>query len=354
MPDEELFWHCRTSISPYLEATPLVDPRAPTVRPEMHQYLVGDLIFIESNYSRQRYARDRVMRRRHDDVDHLGFQVYLSGSNCVSNGGRDYEETPGGVFVVNLGYDVEAVSTDAHVLTLIVPRTLIDERLPRLRDARGLLFSADQMGGRIFGDFMMSLRYRLPQASAEDGPMLSATLIGLLEGLIGADDPAARDGRTGAFLALQRHIEGNLGDLDLGADSLCARFRLSRATLFRIFKPHGGVQRYIQRRRLMACFRALCSRGGMHRPIYDVALDCGLTNPGYLSSLFRQHFGLSPSDVRDAARYRLKEGRPVEPGVGDSALSDVERMQKWARELGAPALSADRRQTPVTAGAQAS
>lgn len=335
MPDEELFWHCRTGISPYLETIPLVDPRAPTVRPEMHQYLLGDIIFIESNFPRLRFTRDRKMLASRDATDHIGLQLFLSGGNRVSNGGRDFNITPGSIFAINLAHEVEAVSDDAHVLSLILPRTLVEERLPKLGSARGLLFSGHQTGGRIFGDFMLSLRDRLPGATAEDGPMMSAALLGLLDGLMGEEDPAARDSRAGTFMALQRHIEEALDDPELGADALCARFRLSRATLFRIFKPHGGVQRYIQRRRLMACFRALCSPGGMHRPIYDIALDCGLTNPGYLSALFRQHFGLSPSEVRDAARYRLQAGLQVEPNLGDTALCDADRMRQWAREIGA-------------------
>lgn len=301
----------------------------------MHQYLVGDLIFIDSKFSRQRYTRDRKMLGRQDVSDHLGLQLFLSGGNQVSNGGRDFRVTPGRVFAVNLAHEVEAVSDDAHVLSLILPRNLVEDRFPRLSQARGLVFPEGGMAERVFGDFLLSLRDRLQEATLEDAPVLSASVLGLLDGLLGGEDPAASQSKTGTLQALQRFIEKNLEKPDLGPGLICARFRLSRATLFRLFQPQGGVRRYIQRRRIMACFQAICSPSNLSRPIYDIAMDFGLMNPGHVSSLFRQHFGMSPSEVREAARYRLAAGLEAQPENENTAVSDVERMLRWARELGA-------------------
>lgn len=335
LPDEELFWHWRQGIAGYFETLPLADPRKPPVRPAIRQYNVGQFLFIETSASRQQYLRDSEWMRRHDDTDHVILQTYVSGENDVFNGGRHFVQRPGSVTAVNLGYQVDARSADAEVLSLVLPRTLLEERMPALREARGELFEAASTGERIFHEFMLSLRRHLPRARTDEAAAVTDGLFGLLGGLLGAAGQPSSTARTATTMALLRYIDANIGNPELGTDALCAQFRISRATLFRLFKDLGGVQSHIQRRRLMACMRALTAPQSIDRPIYDVAFDHGLTNASHFSSLFRQHFGMTPSEAREAARHRLdREAGPVRLERDDS-ISDAEVMQIWARQLGA-------------------
>lgn len=334
LPNEELFWHWRRSLAPFFDSVPLADPRDPPQAPQSRQYHLGQFLFVEARYSRQKFVRDAAWGRRHDDTDHILVQTFLHGRNHADNGGLVYVEEPGGTFAVNLGYTADATCTDAETLTLILPRDWLAEHLPGLRDARGTLFGKDSMAARLFNDFMVSLQRNLPNATTADAPVIGQSLLGLLGSLVTHEDPASTEARSGMLMAVKRHIDDALGDLDLGADSLCARFRLSRATLFRLFKDEGGVQSYIQRRRLMACFRALGAPRHLNRLIYDVALDYGFTNPSHLSTLFRQHFGMSPREVREAARDRHLRGAAASSPADDHRLADVELMRLWALELG--------------------
>ncbi len=333
LPNEELFWHWRRGISPYFESVPLADPRRPPQLPEIHMVNAGGFLFFDTKFSRQRFIRDAAWLRRNDDSDHVGLQMFLRGSNQVANGGRDYLMSPGALVAVNLGYEVEADCTDAEVLSIILPRDSVAEHLPVLLDARGVLFAADSMAGRIFRDFLVSLRRNLPTASQADVAVLTDTVLGVLSSLVGQGDPEAVEARRGVLIAMQRYIDDNLGNPGLGVDGLCARFRMSRATLYRVFKDVGGVHDYIQRRRLMACFRALTAGQNMQRGIFDLALDCGFTSPSHLSTLFRRHFGMSPSEVREAARARYAQGDPIRIEGREDGLSEVELMQRWTRDL---------------------
>lgn len=335
LPNEELFWHWRRGIAPYFESVPLADPRHPPQVPEVHLYNAGGFLFFDTRFSRQRFVRDASWLRRNDDSDHVGLQLFLRGSNQVENGGRDYLMGPGSIFAVNLGYEIEATCTDAEVLSVILSRDWLADHLPALLDARGPIFPEGSMAARLFADFMLSLRRQLPHASPADAPVLSDSVLGMLRSLIGHGDPLSVEARPGVLTALQQYIEDNLSEPDLGVDALCARFRMSRATLYRLFKDLGGVRDYIQRRRLMGCFRALTTRANMSRGIFDVALDYGFSSPSHLATRFRQHFGMSPSEVREAARSRQAAG-----GVelsGPDGVSDVELMRRWTRELGASA-----------------
>lgn len=334
LSDEEIFWHWRRSLMPMFDCVPLSDPREPSRPLQSTQYHVGEFLFVDARYPKQRFIRDAVWARRHDDADHVLLQIFLHGSNNGSNGGKSFVEEVGGVYAVNLGYETDAISTDANSLSLVMPRQWLADHLPALCDASGELFARDGMATRLFTDFMLSLRRNLPHATIGDAPVLSRTLIGMLDSLLAHADPLATEARNGTFQALQHYIDDNLNDVELGPDRLCTRFRMSRASLFRLFKDHGGVRTYIQRRRLMACFRALSSARQAHRLIYDIALDFGFTNPSHLSTLFRQHFGMSPREIREAAQCRQPDWHAAIDRAGDADPPDVETMRRWANELG--------------------
>jgi AraC-like DNA-binding protein len=335
LPDEELFWHWRRSLMPMFDCLPLFDPRNPPASTRSRQYHVGEFLFVDAQFPRQRFVRDAAWKRRNDDADHMLIQVFLAGRNFGTNGRAGFVEEAGGVFAVNLGYETDAACSDAETLSLVLPRHWLADHLPKLRDASGALLPKDGMAARLFTDFMLSLRRNLPHATTDDAPLLSRSLVGLLGSLLARGDVEAVDARAGAVQALQRHIDGNLDDPELGADSLCARFRMSRATLFRLFKSHGGVQRYIQRRRLMACFRAISAPRHDDRLIYDIGLDYGFANPSHLSTLFRQHFGMTPSEVREATRFRRSRGLDAPVAAEAPNLPDAEIMRRWAHDLGA-------------------
>ena len=73
---------------------------------------------------------------------------------------------------------------------------------------------------------------------------------------------------------------------------------MSRATLYRLFEPLGGVSSYIQERRLARAYAALIHPAHRHRPIYDIAFDCGFASEAHFSRAFRLFFGLPPSELR--------------------------------------------------------
>ena len=334
LPNEELFQYWRRGIEGYFDTIPLVDPRHPPVVPEVLQHHVGSFLLVGTKASQQRYLRDADWARQHDDSDHVVLQTYLSGQNHVINGGVEFEQRPGTVSAVNLGYQVDAWSGAAEVVSLVLPREVLSARLPALLQAVGPIFAPDSAANRIVGDFLLSLQRTLPHATMQDAPALTDALFGLLESLVHSEDPSSSEASEGTRVVIRRYIDTHLCDPALGTTLLCQAFKISRPTLYRLFQDEGGVVAYIQRRRLMACFRALSSPHQMHRRIYEIALDFTLENPSHLTALFRQHFGMSPSEVREAARSRLADGGSTKPPVGEPGSSDADLMRKWARELG--------------------
>lgn len=329
--NEELFWQWRGCILPYFESIPLVDPREPTRQPDVEIYNGGRFLFFDSKFASQRFVRDAAWQRQHDDSEHFAIQYYLRGGNEVENGGQDYSVRAGGVYGVNFGYQVEARALDSEVLTVVVPRNELTLHLPELTAAKGTLFVPGSMGARLFGDYLASMGRNLPMATRGDADLMADSVIGLLSVLRADGDPSSRDARHGAFQAIRRYIDDNIGDLSLGVTRLCNRFRMSRASLYRLFEDHGGVRNYVQRRRLVATFKALTEPTNLGRGVFDIALDYGFTSASHFTSRFRAEFGLTPTQVRDAAQAAGARDRAAGLEGGGNNVAEVAR---WIRNLG--------------------
>ena len=95
-------------------------------------------------------------------------------------------------------------------------------------------------------------------------------------------------------------IEAQLCDPALGIDFLLQRFHVSRPTLYRMFRPLGGVARYIRERRLHAAGARL--REAPHCTITFLLYDLGFESERQFQRAFQTHFGMSPARWRDLCR----------------------------------------------------
>jgi AraC-like DNA-binding protein len=103
--------------------------------------------------------------------------------------------------------------------------------------------------------------------------------------------------RGAVIMEIRRYIEQHIALTDLGPDHLCKMFGLSRASLYRLFEPIGGVTDYIRTRRLRAAFDMLANEG--KRTVGEIAYACGFADISAFSRAFRNQFGMSPSEVRE-------------------------------------------------------
>lgn len=334
VPDELLQPLFSQSIAAYMDAQPVRAPEQSQLPPEIHQYHLGQAIFLDTTFEAQRFRRDPAWMARNDDVDHLALQMYVRGGNSVVNGNHEFVQKPGNVFAVNLAYEVYAESLDSEVLTFIMPRSVAAGALPRLIDAAGGVFVQNSASAQVFCDHMLSLRQNLATATTtEIGAIVQGTF-GLLESLANHGDVISSAAQQATLHTICAFIDKHLRDPSLGVESLCRQFRCSRATLYRLFKPLGGVREHIQRRRLMACFRAIATQG--HRRIFDIALDYGFVSPSHFSNLFRDYFGMSPRDVRDAGQQSpqvMTRIDLVQAPSGSSAKAEAEMMWQWGLTL---------------------
>ena len=303
---EEIFTAWRESISPYFDSQPLFEVgEAPPIALNASQYHLGCALFYDSVFSRQKFVRDTRWGVQHDDADHVLLQVWKNGHNTVKNGDAHYTEGAGNVYAVNLSHNVDATCSDAHTLSLALPRDWLNLHLPGLVDIRGKLFSEDwSMAARIFNDYMTSLSTNLPFMKVSELSMVQDNILAMLESLVAYGDIESEAVKSNSLAVICAYIDKRLRDPNLGVESICKQFRCSRATVYRLFKPHGGVRGFIQKRRLMASFKALTSPTQAHKQVFEIAREFGFSNPSHFSSLFRHHFDMTPKAAREAGFIR--------------------------------------------------
>ena len=163
--------------------------------------------------------------------------------------------------------------------------------------------------------------------------LLSGSLSTLRDGE--DDGPARQVVRNGMRRLVREHIERHLDAGHLSPETIAAALGISRSSLYRLFLRDGGVNAYIQGRRLDRCFDELLP--GRRRPHRHrgACLPLRLSSESAFSRAFRLRFGASPSEVRAHARGN-GDGEPVDI----RSREDAAMIQAWLADIRQPAASA--------------
>jgi len=169
----------------------------------------------------------------------------------------------------------------------------------------------------------------LPRATLSDSAAIASGFLGLVNGLLAAE-PAPDDRmavQSAALRAMQDYLRANVRRSNLGVADLCREFYCSRATLYRLFQPFGGVKAYLRGLRLEGAFRELAmARGSARGQVCAIAQRWGFNNQSHFHRTFKRRFDLSPSDVLPpSVEPRLVLDQDRVPTYRD----DVTRLRDW-------------------------
>src|SRR5581483_9844998 len=112
---------------------------------------------------------------------------------------------------------------------------------------------------------------------------------------------------TGAHrIRVLDYIEAHLSDPSLNPASIAEAMRMSRRYLHHVWKGEDGdsVARYILRRRLEECARALRDPLHARRGITAIAFDWGFVGMPHFCTAFRERYGRGPGEYRASAPGR--------------------------------------------------
>jgi AraC-like DNA-binding protein len=204
-------------------------------------------------------------------------------------------------------------------------RELVEEAMGSADGLHGLQLTGGH--NTLLASHMRTLAAWAPMAEEADAPGVARATALMMAAAIRPSRQslgAAREGMELARLAQARkYINQHLADGALTPDIVAQALRISRTTLFALFKPIGGVSQYIRERRLARAYQALLVNATLAN-VSQVAMSCGFTSVPHFARAFKEAYGVTPGEVQGGAL-----------SMRDTAVEfGHEQLRSWSRLLG--------------------
>ncbi|VVE75283.1 AraC family transcriptional regulator [Pandoraea anapnoica] len=334
-PEAPEIW--RTLVRPYVDVGIEASPQG--FQGEMSGTHLGDCLISRSTCSALMTHRRSAADVRRSHVDHLMIQLVTSGGIEGEYGKRTVNARAGAISVLDLGQTVNSRTPSFSTITLTVPR----DRLPtslRNRKLHGAVLDPALGTSRLLASHLSELMRSAHTLSSEEmAASVNAGLIllgGAQSKLLDSDAQTQQVLRDGVKRLVQAHIERHLHAEQLSPEQIALAMGVSRSNLYRWFQDDGGVQAYIQARRLDRCFDELLLSTGQRIAIIEIAYRYGFSSESVFSRAFRRRFGVSPGEVRASAhKTMVRHPHPTGlPGSDGAALSrDETTIRTWLEGL---------------------
>jgi AraC-like DNA-binding protein len=279
-------------------------------------------------------CRDAMLRRIPRPLggrllDHFGLKIVLDGTMKVGEGAGQKDARAGdGLFIdLTQPLHLEYAGGDgaATALTLWVPRGHASREPTSPATLHGQVFRNDQPAVSVLSTAARALCAELDRISQNEFDQLVSGFFNLAASvLVTAGAPQSTPCELESFGTVCRFIETNLAARDLGAEKLARTFGLSRASLYRLFEPVGGVASYIRASRLNRARLELQAVGLANRRIGPIAYQSGFRSVTAFNRAFREAYGQTPSEVRgDCFDSPSSASNDVNVGVLARTLRDL-------------------------------
>jgi AraC-like DNA-binding protein len=293
---------------------------------EATSYQFADVAISYGSSSAAKFERSTQTIAR-SGLDNICLVVHLDGGCDLDVYGRSTEVHPGDVFFLDLTRSCTIRSPDYKSLSIVMSRALLEPLLPDLDSLHGLILPRASPLNAMVVSHLQTLYAEVPALGLQDFRAAARGTAALVAALAGASangrEASSQTAAVASLQALRPVVEANLANPDLGPAFLCRKLGMSRATLYRLFEPLGGVRRYIQQRRLTRAYQTITDPAHAGERIGTIAARYGFSNDSVFSRAFREAYGMSPTDLRNVT------GRYDSAKPGASNDSDFITMNRW-------------------------
>ncbi len=199
-----------------------------------------------------------------------------------------------------------SLSAPGRCLVIGIPDGVIRRHLSCLQDVVAIRMPGDNGMSGVLSNFIKSFwTCRTEAADPTVGLRLSYTLLDLIAAAY-APSSQAHQGESSLALAhrvrIIAYIEAHLRDPGLNPTTVAQACKITARYLHHLFASESEtVTQFIQRRRLEECARALIAAPVRPRLVTEIALDHGFNSLTHFGRVFRNQYGLTPSEYRRAA-----------------------------------------------------
>jgi AraC family transcriptional regulator, positive regulator of tynA and feaB len=243
-------------------------------------------------------TRDHRDARR-DHIDDYILTIRLEGRSVFTQDDRTVVMQPGTVLFHNAGKPLSLEFLEpTRSMHLSIPRRLLRSRVPDADTMR--LISSDVPAVGLAVDFIRSLSARVEKLDPMLMPRLATQVVDLLAlALSGEQGAGLSTARANALRRVKAEIEKRLRDPNLNparvADGAGVSIRYANSLLA---EEGSSLERYILRRRLEECRRALEDPMQVPRMVGEIAFEWGFSDHSHFTRRFKDAFDMTPSECR--------------------------------------------------------
>ncbi|MFC4992929.1 helix-turn-helix domain-containing protein [Rubritalea tangerina] len=266
-----------------------------------------------------------------DGIDSIMVQLFIKGEVDFRAGKIRTDVQAGDIAIFDLARPIDNFNTDFDNLSALFPRELIESYIPTAGKWHGQVLPRNRPMTRLLRNHMLSLYQIGPQITNESCASIQRSLLDLTSSAFQhASDilPATAETLPATILMeIKKHIRLHLASPNLSPNSLCQAFSLSRAQLYRLTEPLGGISNYIRDQRLKRSFSDLQNPEFLHHSIAEIGYKWGFSDHGSYTRSFKKYFGLPPKEVREMRHLNHQINKP-------STKDDIDRnYEDWVRSL---------------------
>lgn len=298
-----------------------------SIAAEIQAWRLGGLILYDRRLTG--VGTERLAPRvRYSQFDHFTLQINLGGEFHADAGDGFQAVQTGEILLLDMARPMRTCFPSVHVITLAVPRAVVQTAAASVDALHGLVIP--QAKAAALTAFLLSSIKQIEGASRVMDLNVSTQLTELLSRALGGM------GLGGKFelepidderlMMAQHFIRLHLSDDTLNPARVARATGISRATLYRVFDPWGGVRRYIQEQRL-ARFKRSLSDPELDEAVSTLAYEAGFVDESHANRSFSREFGQPPS------RFRREIRLAAQSAYGDRATALKVQLQGWYSRL---------------------
>jgi AraC-like DNA-binding protein len=235
--------------------------------------------------------------------------MQLDGVGVVRQSGREALLRSGDFAITDTTRPYELVFDDSkRMLVIGVEHELMRRYLRNPEDWVSMRMPGDVGLSGVTSELLRAF-WKALRGAQLDSAMAPRVMYAALELLSGASLGKQPQGGRSSMAIRQRgrildYIETHLGDADLSPSTIGRACGITPRYLHHLFMDEDEtVARYVLRRRLEECSKALISVSQRNRTLTSIAFDHGFNSPTHFGRAFRERFGMTPREYRRAHGY---------------------------------------------------
>ena len=242
-----------------------------------------------------------------DGADDLIVSITLAGTCRATQSRRELTIETGEatlLTVADVGSSVYPQSS--RILNLRVPRRSLTALVANPEAAVMQRVPADTEVLQLLIDYVTMAVSRHSLADVELRRVLGTHVHDLVALMVGAtrdgiEIAGSRGLRMARLNAIKSDIMARLSNEKLSVGEIATRHRMTPRYVQLLFESEGKTfSEYLVEQRLQRAYRMLTNSVGW--TIGSIAFEVGFSNLSYFNRTFRRRYGMTPSDVREAAR----------------------------------------------------